>query len=92
MRNEISISPRCIPIVTFISLSAGQMFRFAYPWNEDNVYMKLDLPPGHAVHLNTGTLYAITIERSVIPLNSEQSVYIKSIYPCVEGSRGNCPN
>lgn len=64
----------------FGSLPQAALFRSVYPFNETNVYMKLDTTHrGEAVLLTTGNVYMFPNDKQVNPLDRDQSVIIEQV-------------
>jgi len=65
LRNKVTIGNEYVPRPPeYSSLEVGQLFRYACPWDENNVYMKTN-NPDYCLHLNTGILFTVKPDRQV---------------------------
>lgn len=84
VRNVISSNkPSDKPYPLFGDIPFGQLFRYVNPWCENNIYMRLrsnndGLLRYSSVHLNTGDVYIVQVDRQVTLVAPEEQVIISS--------------
>ncbi len=75
MRNKIILANPPPRPITCKDIPPGGLFQFGVPIDATNIYMRTNAFCGidevHCVHLNSGSLYQICVNKEVVPYTGE---------------------